>query len=137
MDAQRGTFSKQTVIIAENAENAIIEHNTITAHGQPVTAVYTDGSGVIGRVGAAAVCPKHQEARSAYMGEQSEATVYVAELQGILLALVIPITLGCDNWPVSADPTSMWGFFPFYCANYLFLIYSCGSSAVIVIATCT
>ena len=40
-------------------------------------------------MGAEAVCPKHQETRSVYMGEQSETTVYVAELQRILLALVI------------------------------------------------
>ena len=54
-------WSPPEVIIAKNTENAIIEHNTITAHGQPVTTIYTDGSGVNGRVGAAAVCPKHQE----------------------------------------------------------------------------
>lgn len=87
-------WSPPEVIITKNAENAIIEHNTIMAHSQPVTALYTDGSGVNSRVGAAAVCPRHQETRSEYMGEQSEATVYAAELQGILLALVI--TLRCQ-----------------------------------------
>lgn len=35
------------VVIAENAEKAIAEHNTITTHGRPVTTVYTDGSGVV------------------------------------------------------------------------------------------
>jgi ribonuclease HI len=38
---------------------------------------------------AAAVCPQYNEIRSVYMGEQSEATVYAAELQGILLGLII------------------------------------------------
>ena len=50
-------WSPPEVIIAKNTENTIIEHNTITAHSQPVTTIYTDGSGVNGRVGAAAVCP--------------------------------------------------------------------------------
>lgn len=76
------------MVIAENTENAITEHNTIVPPGQPTTAVYTDGSGINGRVGAAGVFTKHQETRSMYMGEQSETSVYVAELQGILLALV-------------------------------------------------
>ena len=83
-------WSPPEVVITENAENAIKEHNMVVAHGQQVIMVYTDGSGsrLNSRVGAAAVCPKHQETRSVYMGEQSETTVYIAELQGILLALV-------------------------------------------------
>jgi ribonuclease HI len=76
------------VVIDENAEIAMKQHET-TRQDQSVTAVYTDGSGINGRVGAAAVCPQCNETRSVYMGEQSEATVYAAELQGILLALII------------------------------------------------
>jgi ribonuclease HI len=75
------------VIIDSNAEMAIEQHGKVAK--QPVTALYTDGSGINGRVGAAAVCPQCNETRSVYMGEQSEATVYAAELQGILLALII------------------------------------------------
>jgi hypothetical protein len=51
--------------------------------------VYIDRSGINGRVGAAVVCPQYNKIRSVYMGEQSEAIVYAAELQGILLGLII------------------------------------------------
>ncbi|KAI3053336.1 hypothetical protein CBS147353_11489 [Aspergillus niger] len=77
------------IIIDENAERAMEQHEATTGQGQSVTAVYTNGSGIKGRVGAAAVCPQYYETRSVYMGELSEATVYAAELQGILLAMVI------------------------------------------------
>ena len=81
-------WSPPEVVIAEDTENVIIEHNAIMAHGQPVTTVYTDGRGVNGRLRVAAVCPKHQETWSVYMGEQSGTMVYVVELQGILPVLV-------------------------------------------------
>jgi ribonuclease HI len=79
------------VTIDESAEQAIAEHDIIAAHSQTAVAVYTDGSGINGKVGAAAVCPQYLDARATYMGEQSETTVYAAELQGIFLALVIII----------------------------------------------
>ncbi|KAI9044980.1 ribonuclease H family protein [Aspergillus affinis] len=77
------------VTIDESAEQAITGHNNLTGYGQSAIALYTDGSGISGRVGAAAVCPQYQETRTAYMGEQLEATVNAAELQGIFLALII------------------------------------------------
>lgn len=77
------------VTIDKSAEQAIKGHNNLTGHGQSTIALYTDGSGIHGRVGAAAVCPQYQETRTAYMGEQSEAILYAAELQGIFLALII------------------------------------------------
>ncbi|GFF96867.1 hypothetical protein IFM47457_11104 [Aspergillus lentulus] len=79
------------VTIDASAEQAITEHDVILGQSQPAVAVYTDGSGINGKIGAAAVCPQYLETRAAYMGEQSEDTVYAAELQGIFLALIIII----------------------------------------------
>ncbi|KAI1531407.1 pol-like protein [Pyrenophora tritici-repentis] len=51
--------------------------------------IYTDGSGIEGEIGSAALCPLTQQARSVHMGSDTESTVYAAELQGISLALQI------------------------------------------------
>ncbi|RKK06295.1 hypothetical protein BFJ66_g18528, partial [Fusarium oxysporum f. sp. cepae] len=51
--------------------------------------IYTDGSGIGGHIGAAAVCTTTQETKSAYMGDDTTSTVYAGELQGISLALQI------------------------------------------------
>ncbi|GCB25809.1 probable RNA-directed DNA polymerase from transposon X-element [Aspergillus awamori] len=79
------------VTIDACAEQAIAEHDTTAGQSQSVVAVYTDGSGINGKIGAAAVCPRYQETRATYMGDQSETTVYAAELQGIFLASIIII----------------------------------------------
>lgn len=49
------------IIIDENTERAMEQHKVITEQGQFITAVYTDGSGIRSRVGAAAVCPQYHE----------------------------------------------------------------------------
>lgn len=77
--------------IDESAEQAIAEHDIIAGHNQTAVAVYTDGSGINGKVGAAAVCPQYLDTQATYMGKQSETTVYAAELQGIFLVLIIII----------------------------------------------
>jgi len=91
--------SPPEVVIAENIENAIIEHNTMIAHNQ---SVYTDGSVVNGRVRAAAVCPKHQKTRSTYMGEQSEATQQQDRFHNDLLDLSDEpnqeLSRSCQRW---------------------------------------
>ncbi|CAN9167672.1 unnamed protein product [Alternaria sp. RS040] len=51
--------------------------------------IYTDGSGIEGEIGSAALCPPTQQARSVHTGLDTESTVYAAELQGISLALQI------------------------------------------------
>ena len=51
--------------------------------------IYTDGSGIEGEIGSAAVCPLTQQTRSVHMGSDTLSTVYAAELQGISLALQI------------------------------------------------
>jgi ribonuclease HI len=76
-------------MINGNIEIAIKQHKIVIKQDQSITAVYTDGSGINSRVGAAAVCPQYNKIRSVYIGEQSKATVYAAKLQGILLGLII------------------------------------------------
>ncbi|ENI02974.1 hypothetical protein COCC4DRAFT_114178, partial [Bipolaris maydis ATCC 48331] len=51
--------------------------------------IYTDGSGIEGEIGAAAVCPLTHQTRTVHMGSDTTSTVYATELQGISLALQI------------------------------------------------
>jgi ribonuclease HI len=51
--------------------------------------VYTDGSGINNKIGAAAIAPQIGTLRKAFIGEASTSTVYTAELKGIYIALEI------------------------------------------------
>jgi ribonuclease HI/exonuclease III len=84
------------VIIDDSAEGATTRHNHISTQDN-ITCLYTDGSGIDGHVGSAAIMlttpnipdsPILQQ-RTEYMGKDTEKTVYAAELQGIHLALQI------------------------------------------------
>lgn len=75
--------------IAPSSEKAMREHNKELSSPQGNLHIYTDGSGINGHLGAAAVSPKFKHSRKAYMGDGNTSTVYVAELQGVKLALQI------------------------------------------------
>ena len=70
------------------AESARARHDREHAKGDSLS-IYTDGSGIEGEIGSAALCPLTQQVRSVHMGPDTASTVYAAELQGISLALQI------------------------------------------------
>lgn len=76
------------IYIDENDETARKRHDRGTATGKDLS-IYTDGSGIEDRIGAAAVCPFTGQTRSAFLGFSTTSTVYAAELYGISLALRI------------------------------------------------
>jgi hypothetical protein len=76
------------IYIDKDAETARQRHDKEDATNQDLS-IYTDGSGIDDRIGAAAVCPFTEQTRSAYLGLSATSTVYAAELYGISLALQI------------------------------------------------
>lgn len=87
-----------SVVIASTPDEAILQHNSL-CRNRNTTFLYTDGSGIHGHVGAAAVILSNPMSASSpvvqkktqYMGTEAQSTVYAAELKGILLALEIII----------------------------------------------
>jgi ribonuclease HI len=73
--------------IEESAENAEARHQCSIRREPDAIHIYTDGSGIGGQIGAAAVCTTTHQTKSAYMGDDTVSTVYAGELQGIILAL--------------------------------------------------
>ncbi|PWI64598.1 hypothetical protein PCL_09492 [Purpureocillium lilacinum] len=75
--------------IEETAAEAREKHLALLRQEKAALHIYTDGSGINGQIGAAAVCPTIQQTRSSYMGTEDVSTVYAGELQGISIALDI------------------------------------------------
>jgi len=76
-----------TIHIDNDADEAVRRHNiNKLCQDQEVLDIYTDGSGIEGQVGAAAVAPERGLGRMAYMGTDETSMVYAAELQGLAMA---------------------------------------------------
>jgi hypothetical protein len=83
------------ITIDVTPEDAILNHKEICMSNG--ICLYTDGSGINGHVGSAAVVLRAPDIldsailhkQTSYMGSDTESTVYAAELQGIYLALCI------------------------------------------------
>jgi len=74
--------------IAEDKDIALKEHDEIVKNPE-LFIVYTDGSAINGKVGAAAVVPNLGIERNLLVGNDTRATVYAAELHGLMLATSI------------------------------------------------
>lgn len=76
-----------TILIDSNEDDTIRRHDVNTlCRDRGVLDIYTDGSGIKGSVGAAAVAPAREMGRMAYMGTEDTSTVYAAKFQGIAMA---------------------------------------------------
>ena len=56
---------------------------------EDTASIYTDGSGIHGYVGAAAICPKIKETKHFHLGSEKEYNVFRAEVKAMCLALKI------------------------------------------------
>lgn len=63
-----------------------------TLHDGNTLCIYTDGSGINGHVGAAAVCPKTSQMLQRYLGSDKEHNIYSAEVTAFELAAEIALT---------------------------------------------
>jgi ribonuclease HI len=72
-------------------DEAVKKHAKISSpgQGQGKLIIYTDGSGIDGKVGAAAMVEATHEHRHCQMGTEHDSTVYSAELRAVEMALEI------------------------------------------------
>ena len=76
--------------IAQNKDEGKKQHdNAILPRNPRQLCVYTDGSGINGKIGASAAAPSTGVTRQIFLGRSSCYTVYSGELQGIAMALSI------------------------------------------------
>jgi tubulin alpha len=80
---------KASIHIDANKETAEAHHLRTTSQLNDTTAhIYTDGSGINERIGAAMYCHTDQHVEQRYLGTSSESTVYAGELEAIHMAVI-------------------------------------------------
>ncbi|EDN02399.1 predicted protein [Histoplasma mississippiense (nom. inval.)] len=92
-----------TVTIMEGREAAERLHTHIISGADPPLAVYTDGSDIHGKVGAAALAPSIHTQELAYLGKETSTTVYAAELLGIHMGLNLILASGRRRAAIFTD----------------------------------
>ncbi|SLM38756.1 protein [Lasallia pustulata] len=80
-----------SIHIDKEKKKAQANHKNKT-NDSSILQVYTDGSRINKKVGTVAVAPQIQSAHKGFMGPESEATVYWAEVYGIFMALLLIAT---------------------------------------------
>lgn len=90
-------------IVDQDAEAARASHDKIEAAlgRAPTVLFFTDGSGYEGQVGASAVAPREGVFQRRYLGTTDDSTVYVAELNGIEMAIArfVEQQRNISSWP--------------------------------------
>ena len=82
------------IYITSSADAAIRAHNiNALCRDDGVLNIFTDESAIRGHVKAAAVAPRLKEGRICYMGTEEMTTVFRAELQGIVMATAMTMTI--------------------------------------------
>jgi hypothetical protein len=91
-------------VIIEDRESAVNNHDQILAKDsreRPVI-LYTDGSGIEGRIGAAVVVDLEEHPTHSQMGDEDTSTVYAAELHAIEMALTL-LSESTEPWAARAE----------------------------------
>jgi ribonuclease HI len=94
------------VVIAEEIDLAKAAHDAMVQEPLGALIVYTDGSGINNKVGAAAVAPQLKIVRQAFMGDETVSTVYSAEIEGIHMALRIAMSHNYSQIIIFSDSQS-------------------------------
>jgi ribonuclease HI len=91
------------VTIHEEPDQAEKSHDDIVQTSYKNLLLYTDGSGINGKIGAAVIAPQIGAIRRAYMGAANVSTVYAAEFKGVRMAIEIAIDIDHDRAIIFSD----------------------------------
>jgi ribonuclease HI len=87
-DAEVARASHDKIETESLFQQALLDCSPTVTQDRPRTIlIFTDGSGYEGQVGASAVAPREGVFQRRYLGTTEESTVYVAELNGIEMAI--------------------------------------------------
>ncbi|TMI86171.1 MAG: hypothetical protein E6H10_00790 [Bacteroidetes bacterium] len=80
-----------TTNISATKEEAIAQHNIVVkeaaSHKGEIVVIYTDGSGIDGKVGAAAVNHMNGDKSRMHLGREADYNVFIAEVEGVRMGV--------------------------------------------------